>query len=424
MKIAVIGGGSSYTPELLEGALARAEALSIGEVCLHDVNGPRLEAVHGFCLRMARAAGAAAVVSKTIDLEKALAGADFVVAQIRVGGAEARKKDELLGARHGLIGQETTGVGGFAKALRTIPAMLDICRSMERNCPEAGLVNFTNPSGIVTEAVLNHSRVKAVGLCNIPLTFHLELARALGVDRDELDLDYVGLNHLSWVRRVRLKGEDVTGRVLGWAGSSARPANLEEIEYPAEFLKALGMVPMHYLRYYYLTRTMIEKQGTRAKTRAEEVMEIEAALMKIYADPARDKKPEELGQRGGANYSAAALQYIESAALDRGDKQVLITLNGGAIPDLPGQAAVELYCRVGRGGASPIPVGGLPLEIKGLMHAVKSYETLTVKAAVEGSRDAAIAALAVHPLGPDADAAARVLDDILETHAIRLESRV
>jgi 6-phospho-beta-glucosidase len=382
------------------------------------VDAQRLETVAGFTARMARAKGAAVKIETTRELPRALSGADFVIAQIRVGGNAARREDERLGMRHGLIGQETTGVGGFAKALRTIPAMLEICRAMEQSCPRAFLVNFTNPSGLVTEALLKHARTRVIGLCNIPITFHLEMAKALGAERNEVDFDYIGLNHLSWVRRVTLRGEDVTARVLEWAGDAGRPANLEELDYPEAVIRALGAIPMHYLRYYYLTSKMLEEQRGKTRTRADEVMEIETELMKIYGDPKLSAKPEMLSKRGGAHYSLAALELIESIHFDRGDTAVLDVTNGSAVAGLPAESVVEVRCRVGAEGAVPLPLDPPGPAILGLMRAVKAYEELTVKAAVERDYESALLALLAHPLGPAADRVEQVLKDLMDTHKI------
>jgi 6-phospho-beta-glucosidase len=416
MKITVIGGGSSYTPELFSGLIDRASSLDLAEVHLHDIDKERLDVVAGFCSRMAAAAKADFTLKATGDLAEAVSGASFVVTQIRVGGNAARKQDELLGMRHGLIGQETTGVGGFAKAMRTIPAMLEICGAIEKESPGAWLINFTNPSGIITEAVLKHSGVKAIGLCNIPVTFHIEMAKALSAKREEVEIESVGLNHLSWVRGIKVGGDDVFDKVLEWAGSAGRPANIEELDYPPEFLKALRMIPMHYLHYFYQTRKMLEAQKTRDKTRAMEVMEIESELMDIYCDESADEKPEMLSRRGGAHYSLAALELIEGIHFDKGDVQVVDVMNNATIPGLPDDAVIETSCRIGREGGRPLPVREPEPVIMGLIRSVKAYEELTVQAAVEKSYEKALLALAVHPLGPDADHAKEVLEDIIATH--------
>ena len=421
MKIAVIGGGSSYTPELLDGLLARAADLDLQEVVLHDVDPNRLALVTGFVQRMAKARKKALAISSTRKLGAAVRGAAYVIAQIRVGGNRARMEDEKLGLRHGLIGQETTGVGGFAKALRTIPAMLEIAEVIASESPMAVLINFTNPSGLVTEALLNHSQVQAIGLCNIPVTFHLELAKALGARRDEVELDYVGLNHLAWVRGVRLRGQEVIEEVLAWAGSADQPATLATLDYPKNFLRALHMIPMPYLRYYYRTEKMLAELRARPKTRAEEVREIETELMKIYADPSACEKPDLLSRRGGAHYSLAALELIEAIHFNRGERQVLNVKNQGVLPALAEAAVIEVPCRVTKDGAKPLPL--LPPEpiILGLIQTVKAYEELTIQAAVEKNYDQALLALVAHPLGPEVDQAETVLDDIITTHGIKLE---
>jgi 6-phospho-beta-glucosidase len=420
MKITVIGGGSSYTPELFSGLIERASSLDLAEVHLHDVDRERLDVVTGFCSRMAKAAKADFALKTGLDLTEAVSGASFVVTQIRVGGNAARKQDELLGKRHGLIGQETTGVGGFGKAMRTIPAMIEICRAIEEESPKAWLINFTNPSGIVTEAALKHSKVNAIGLCNIPITFHIELAKALSASRREVELEYVGLNHLSWVRKVKLRGEDVTDRVLSWAGDAARPANIGELSYPPEFIRALKMIPMHYLHYFFQTQKMLDAQNKKDKTRAMEVMEIEDALMEIYRDPAANRKPEMLSKRGGAHYSLAALELIESIHFDRKDIQIIDVMNGGTIPGLPADAVIETSCEVGKNGGTPLPLREPEPEIMGLIRAVKAYEELTVEAAMKKDYEKALLALAAHPLGPDADSAKKVLDDIISTHGLEI----
>ncbi len=418
MKVAVIGGGSSYTPELLDGLISRSESLSMAEVALYDIDSARLETVAGFCRRMAEAQESGISITHTPDLTQALQDVSFVIAQIRVGGNAARREDERLGRRHGLIGQETTGVGGFAKALRTVPAMLEIARAMERSCPRALLINFSNPSGIVTEALLKHTAINAIGLCNIPVNFYIDVAKAFSVSREQVQLDYIGLNHLSWVRKIEVTGKDVTQTVLEWSDAPGRPANLEELDYPKGFVKALGMVPMHYLRYYYMTDTMLKKQSEKGKVRAEEVMEIESELMNIYRDPASREKPKMLSRRGGAHYSLAALELIESVHFDRGDIQVLDVRNNGTVPGLSADAAIEVPCRVGASGAAPLTLAPPGPEIKGLMEAVKAYEELTVEAAAKHDYEKAYLALAVHPLGPDADKAEAVLSDIIETHGM------
>jgi 6-phospho-beta-glucosidase len=420
MKICVIGGGSSYTPELLDGLIDRADKIGLDKVALHDIDSSRLEIVGGFIERMARKKGARLHIKKTTDLSLAVKGSRFVIAQVRVGQSKARKKDEELGARHGLIGQETTGVGGFSKALRTVPVMINAAKEMEKHSPEAILINFTNPSGLITEAILNNTDVNTIGLCNIPVTFHIEAAKAIGCDVEDIELDYIGLNHLSWIRGIKVKGEDVTERLLSQAVTGALPANFDELDYPPDFLKALKMVPMHYLRYFYMTNEMLAEQNKKEITRAEEVMEIEAELMEIYADPKNNIKPESLSKRGGAHYSLAALKLIEAVLFNKGDVQILNVKNYGAISSLPDNSVIETPCRVDKNGASPIPAKNPGPEVIGLIRQIKSYEELTIKAATKKDYQAALMALMTHPLGPDADNVKTVLDDIIKTHDIDL----
>ena len=422
MKIAVIGAGSTYTPELVAGLAAQAGRLELERLALMDIDPGRLEIVAGFCRRLARRQGAGFAIDSGGDLAEALAGADFVLTQIRVGGQAARHQDIQLGLRHGLVGQETTGVGGFAKALRTIPVLLELCRQVERLCPRAWLINFTNPSGLVTEALLRHGRQRVIGLCNIPINVHHDLARLLEVPPERVEVDSLGLNHLSWVRRVLLDGRDVLPQMLQKFLAAGRPANLdEELDYPPGFLRALGMVPSSYLRYYYLTRRAVAELQTRPRSRAQEVMEIERRLLDYYADEGNDSKPAELEKRGGALYSTAALELMLSLRLDRNDRQVLDVRNAGALDCLPDDCVVEVPCRVGAAGAVPLPAEPVPPQIAGLMQQVKAYELLAVRAAVERSRAAAILALANHPLVADAELAVTLVAEIERDYGIQLQ---
>lgn len=419
MKIAVIGGGSTYTPELLGGFIREERALGLAELWLVDVDAQRLDVVGGFCRRMARAAGARFAIHLATDRSRALDGAAFVLTQIRVGGQAGRHRDIQLGLRHGLVGQETTGVGGCAKALRTIPVLLDLAEEMRARCPEAWLINFTNPSGLVTEALLRHGQARAIGLCNIPITLQLEIAARLGVDERRVQLDYVGLNHLGWVRRVLLDGQDVLPTMLEHLLGAGRPANLpEELDFHPEFLRALRMVPNSYLHYYYATRRAVEELRAAPRDRAQEVMEIERELLSHYADPAQDAPPPALARRGGAHYSTAALRLICAIHADRGERQVVNVASGGAVPGLEAASVAEVPCRVDGTGAHPLPLEPLPPEIRGLLQHVKAYEELTIEAAVRRSRRHAVLALAAHPLVADAALAVTLADEIAAEHSL------
>ncbi|MFN7952571.1 MAG: 6-phospho-beta-glucosidase [bacterium] len=419
MKIAVIGGGSTYTPELLDGLIDRRATLDLEAVVLHDIDAERLSAVTGFCERMAAHRGAEGLIHSTLDRDRALAGASFVINQVRVGGQRARHADITLSLEFGLIGQETTGMGGFAKALRTIPVTLDLCRAMQRICPDAWLLNFTNPSGLVTEAILDHGGVKALGLCNVPMDARMALSTHLGASPERIDLDYVGLNHLSWIRRVTLDGADVTGTVLEALAGGA-PANLPDLIDPPWLVRAVGGFPLYYLRFFYHRAAMLAGLAAAPRSRAQEVMEIEERLLAIYRDPRQHEKPAALGERGGAYYSVVAVELIEAIHGDLGTEQIVNLRNDGAIPNVEAKAVVEIPARIGRARAWPRATAPLTPAQLGLLCAVKSYEQLTIQAAVEQSRDAAIAAMLVHPLGPDADRVAALLDRIIEKDHLTL----
>ncbi len=397
MKVCVIGGGSTYTPELMEGLIARRHELGLETISLMDINGERLRVVGGLAERMLRAAQADIKLELTTCRREALEGADFVITQIRVGGIASRIQDERIPLQFGVVGQETTGPGGFASALRTIPVMLDIAHDMAELAPGAYLINFTNPSGIITEALLRYSRVTAIGLCNIPIGLQHRIARLLGVSPERIRLDYVGLNHLSWVRGVKLDGEDVFGQVMERAIAMARAG---ELPFSPELLETLGMIPCDYLRYYYHHDQVVAEQRRSGRTRGEVVQEIEAELLRMYADPALNRKPELLEKRGGAYYSTAAVALMSAIHRDAGEVQIVNTRNDSALPDLPAGCVVELPSVIGRGGAKTLPVDPMPPSIRGLVQAIKAYEELTVRAAVEGDERAALQALLAHPLIP------------------------
>ncbi|MGM0578642.1 MAG: 6-phospho-beta-glucosidase [Myxococcota bacterium] len=414
MKIAVVGGGSTYTPELLHGLVERAESLGLERVVLEDVRPDRLTPVTGFCQRMARAMGSDVTVEATTELDEALRDADFVVNQIRVGGQEGRHEDIRLGLDLGIVGQETTGVGGFAKALRTVPVALDLARRMDDLCPDAWMLNFTNPSGLVTEALLNHGRDKVVGLCNVPIEMHMEIAAVLGREVEEVSLDWVGLNHLGWCRRVLVDGEDVLpGMIEQIESGVAGPANLPELRYPDGFLKALGMIPSSYVRFFYATDEMLQVIQAKKKSRAQEVMELEERLLALYRDPDQDTLPDLLSERGGAWYSRLAVDIVGALASETPSVHIVNTLSRGAVEGMPDDASVEIPCTLSRDGVVPNDCGAVEEEILGLMRHVKSYERLAVEAAVGRSRQKAYMALVANPLVPNARVAKQALDRLV-----------
>lgn len=415
MKIVVIGGGSTYTPELIDGLIARAGKLPLREVWLVDPNEERLAIVGGFAQRMVRHAQAPFRVELTGDRRRALDGADFVITQLRVGGQAARHGDELLGRRHHLVGQETTGVGGFAKALRTVPVMLDIARDIRTYAPGATLVNFTNPAGIVTEALVRYGGVPVVGLCNNAITMQRGIAKRFHVAPEQVYIEHVGLNHLTWVRRITIGGDDATEAVLNDYVERLRHEE-DKVHFSPALIGALHALPSSYLRYFYLESQIVARQESGEPTRAEVVMDVERRLLERYNDPHLCEKPPELMERGGAYYSEAAAALIESLWSDDGALHVVNTRNRGAIPNLPDDVVVETPSRVGKGGAEPLLVAPLAPAMHGLASTVKDYELLTIQAATTGDEQAAMLALLANPLGPDAATVEAVWNDIKRTN--------
>lgn len=419
MKITVIGAGSTYTPELMEGLLQRAQQLKIKEVWLYDINERRLDIVGGLIQRMNQAQGEPFAVHPTLNRRDAIAGADFVLTQIRVGGQQARHDDTLFSLGQDMIGQETTGPAGFAKAMRTIPVILDICSEIRASAPDAWLLNFTNPAGIITEAALRHGGVNVIGLCNGPLGMQMSVARQYNVGHRDVDLEYMGLNHLGFVRRVWVKGRDVTTEVLDQL--AAKAANIPDLDVDPAFARSLQLIPSGYLRYFYLEAEMLQVLKEKPKTRAQEVMEIEAALLEKYSDPQLRAKPAELEKRGGAYYSTAAVELMASLAGNGGEKHIVNVRNQGTLADLPDDAAVEVTAVVDGRGAQPLTLGPLPSSVRGLVQQVKAYEELTVEAAVSGSYHKALLALANNPLVPSVNKAKLLLDQFNTHHRLGLQ---
>lgn len=414
MKIAVIGGGSTYTPELVEGLIAHAQEMGLERLCLMDIDPERLAVVGGLVRRMVDKAHAPFRVELTGSTQEAVAGADFVLTQLRVGGQQARHDDTLICLAEGIVGQETTGPAGFAKAMRTIPVVLEVCRVMRELAPGAWLINFANPAGIVTEAVLKYGGVQAIGLCNGPINLQINIAKRFGVDYRAVDLDYVGLNHLSWVRKVWVNGRDVSGELLPYKPPVA--SNIPEMQLDQEFLNALRMIPSSYLNYYYLTADVVRHLQAQPKTRAQRVIEIEEKLLAAYRDPNLAEKPKELEQRGGAYYSTVAVSLIRAIVTNSGARHIVNVQNNGAMPELPWDAVIEVTASVDRRGAHPFPVGRLEPEIRGLIQHVKAYEELTVEAAVRRDYHKALLALANNPLVDSVHKAKRILDRFIERH--------
>jgi 6-phospho-beta-glucosidase len=426
VKVAVIGGGSTYTPELVVGFMERIGSLPLTELCLMDSNPARLEIVGGFVRRMVAARGDPFRVTLSADLREAVRGARAVCTQLRVGMMGARREDEYLGRRHGLVGQETTGVGGMAKALRTIPAILDVAEAMLAVAESGALmVNFTNPSGLVTEALFRHAPdVPAVGLCNSAVTTkmgilqRLERERGVAIAPERAGLDCLGLNHLTWYRGFSLDGEDLWNQVL--EAYLARLRTEARPDFDVRTVETLRMIPNGYLRYYYYTDRMIEGQQAWPPSRAEAVMAIEEELLRQYAEPERVQPPADLMKRGGAYYSTVATQLIDAHFNDLGETHIANVRHCGTVPGVPADWVLEMPCRVDGRGVHPLPAEPLPDACLGLVAQVKMYELLTVEAAVRGDRRAAYEALLANPLGPSADRIGAVLDDMLTTNKSHL----
>jgi len=414
MKVTVVGGGSTYTPELVDGIARLRDQIEVDQLVLCDPDPTRLEAVAGVSRRIARRREWNGKLTATADLAEAVDGADFVLLQLRIGGQAARNQDETWPLECGCVGQETTGAGGLAKALRTVPVVLEIAERVRRAAPDAWIIDFTNPVGIVTRSLLDQQH-RAIGLCNVAIGFQLLFASWLGVDATAVHLGHAGLNHLTWIRSVEVDGEDVLPRLMDDHGEQL--AN--RVGMPLRLLHSLGAIPSYYVRYFYQHDVVVgEQHGQR--TRAEEVMDIEEQLMEIYRDPAVDIKPELLSRRGGAFYSEAALQLLASLSNDTGDVQVVDVRNNGALPELSDDAIVEIPCTINRAGAKPAVSSGLHRATSGLVGAVAAYERLTAEAAVTGDSETAFLALLAHPLISQIKPAERLLEEILAENAAHL----
>jgi 6-phospho-beta-glucosidase len=416
MKVCVIGGGSSYTPELIEGFIESREALPVASITLMDIDKHKLEIVGGLARRMLQAAEVEIKLETTLDRAQAIEGSDFVITQIRVGGMAARTLDEKIPLEFGVIGQETTGPGGFAKALRTIPVALSIARDVESLAPGAFLLNFTNPAGLITEALQRYSALPSIGLCNLPIGTEMRLSQRLGVDRSRLSLDWVGLNHLNWVRGAAVDGRDVWPQVFAEELEEAREREEDSWNFSAGLLELLGMIPCGYLNYYYDHDRILVRQKKAVKTRGQEVQEIEDQLMQLYHDPDLKTKPKLLEQRGGAYYSKVAVSLISAIANNKQEVFIVNTRNRGAVPDLPRNAVVEIPCAISAIGARPLVTEPLPAKIRGLVQAVKAYEELAAVAGAEGDRRIALQALLAHPLTPSFQTAQDLLAALLNAH--------
>ncbi|MEU0678892.1 MULTISPECIES: 6-phospho-beta-glucosidase [Streptomyces] len=408
MKLTVVGGGSTYTPELIDGFARLRDVLPVTELVLTDPATDRLDLIGPLSRRVFARLGHPGRITTTTDLDAAVDGADAVLLQLRVGGQAARLQDETWPLACGCVGQETTGAGGLAKALRTVPVVLDIADRVRRANPDAWIIDFTNPVGIVTRALLQEGH-KALGLCNVAIGLQRKFAALLEVDPSEVRLDHVGLNHLTWETAVHVDGEDVLPRLLAAHGASIAA----DLRLPLPLLTTLGVIPSYYLRYFYAHDEVVREMRTKP-SRAAEVARMEKELLTLYADPALDEKPALLAERGGAYYSEAAVDLAAALLRDAGSRhQVVNTLNNGTLPFLPDDAVVEVPAKITPKGAVPLPVAPVNPLFAGLMANVTAYEDLALEAALHGGRDRVFRALLAHPLIGQYEYADRLTDDLI-----------
>ncbi len=421
LKVVTVGGGSGYTPELIDGFIRRHDELPVSEYWLVDIEAgeEKLAVVGALAQRMVKKAGIDMTVHLTTNLQEALAGADFVTTQIRVGQLAARIQDEKIPLRYGVLGQETTGPGGFMKAQRTIPVLLDLCQNMETLCPDAWLINFTNPAGIVTEAIAKYSPIKSLGICSGANSMMRDIADAYGVERGDVYARIIGLNHLIFADRIAVTGQDFTAdfiEKLAQGVGSNTLKNIPDLGLPAEFIRSLKLYPLSYLKYFYMNREMVEHEINELQhggTRGEQSLVIEKSLFELYRDPNLCEKPAALSARGGALYSDTACSIISSIYNNKREIHVVNVPNQGTTPDLPDDAVIETNAMIDSLGAHPLAYGRLPTSVRGLIQSVKAFEELTVEAAITGNRQTALLALSAHPLVPSVDIAEKILADYL-----------
>ncbi len=426
LKIAAIGGGYSYTPELIEGFIKRIDSLPVKELWLVDIEDgkEKLEIIADLARRMVRRAQADIEIHATLDRREALKDADFVTTQFRVGLLDAREKDELIPAKYGVLGQETNGPGGMFNALRTIPVLLDIVKDCEELCPDAWIISFTNPAGLNAEAVLRYTGWKKfIGLCNSPITIRHHVCELMNLEPSKVRIDFAGLNHMVFGLKTYYEGQDISDQVIEalckYNQDKAFDERFESIPYLPEFIRKLNCIPSPYLRYYFSKEKMLAhvlKDAKEQRCRAQVVKKIEADLFKKYADPALDVKPKELEKRGGAYYSDAACNLIDSIYNDRKDIQVVNTLNNGGCTSFDDDEVVEISCVITKQGPIPLAMGRLPIQLEGICREIKTFERLTAEAAVKKDKDIALIALTVNPQVQDVDQAKLILNEMMEAH--------
>lgn len=409
MKFTIVGAGSSYTPELLEEMCIRRETLPVKEIVLMDVNEKRLDIMTGFCKRFAAKRGLDVPIRSTLSLDDALEGADFVDTQIRVGGNKQRVIDEKIPLKYGLVGQETTGAGGMMKAFRTIPVMLDLAQRMEKLSPNGWIINYTNPTGLVTEAVTRNTKANIAGFCSGGIFPKMWAKKALGVEYRQVQYDYVGLNHMNFISNVTIDGRPVTQEEFEKLAQRNRSVD-------PELTKLLGVLTSPYLQWYYQTTKRVNELQAAPLTRGEEVQLLEKEVYDGYADPNNADTPEALYRRGGGGYSEVAMNFVNAVYNNVDTEMVVNVPNNGAIPFLPDSAVVEIPCLVNRRGMSPLHVGKIPPMCWGLIAAVKNYEQLAVEAAVEGDVTKMKWALLAHPLVREYELVEKLVPELLEAN--------
>lgn len=427
IKIVTIGGGSSYTPELVEGFIKRYHELPVSELWLVDIaeGEEKLKIVGKLAQRMVEEANVPMKIYLTLDRREALKDADFVTTQLRVGLLDARIKDERIPISHGLIGQETNGAGGMFKALRTIPVIMDIVNDIKERCPNAWLINFTNPAGIITEAILRYTDFKRViGLCNVPIAMQNGIANWMHVEPNDVAMEIAGLNHHFFVTDVRIHGERCMEEVLKTYMNIDESAlltmkNIMAFPWSKRLIRGLHAIPCPYLSYYFFTKEQLAHEQALFKennVRAEFVKQVEEELFTLYKDEKLCRKPKQLEQRGGAHYSDVACSIVNSIYNNKGDIQYVDTRNNGAISDLPEDSAVEIACVITKDGPKPIAMGTLPVALNGTIQTIKTFERLVCEAAMTGNKDIAVTALTLNPLITSDALANTVFDELLAAH--------
>lgn len=414
MKICIIGAGSTYTPELIEGIINRHQTLPVNEIALMDIDERKLTIVGGLAERMVKSSGIDCRVILTMSYEEALRDASFVMVQIRVGKLPARVLDEKIPLKYNLIGQETCGIGGMFKAFRTIPVMLEIVKLMEKYCPDAWLINFSNPSGLVAQALLNHTNVKMMGLCNVPLNMVDSIKRRIGLP--DAEVEYVGLNHLSYVTSIRYQGKDYLQEALEAGVNSEAMKNIPASGFTPEQIKAIGAIPSSYLEYYYFPDQKLQKLLHTEKSRGEVCIDLEEELLALYQKQELHEKPVQLSKRGGARYSEVAINLINAIYNDLQEVHVVNIKNNGALPFLADDDVIEIGAIIGKDGAKPIKADIKNQHVIEYIQMIKAYERHAVKAAITGDKAEAMRAALMNPLTSDLQNFSACFDEMVQAH--------